>query len=363
VDAVGDGPAPRLFGGFAFAPGAAREAPWASFGDATFVLPRWTYTRADGRATLSLALRGRESVPLFALRDELRAIYEALERPRPLPRALPPVRDVEHLALEEFRREIDRIRAAIDEGAVSKIVAARRSVVVLDAEVDARHVLSRLVARFPGCTGFAFRHGRATFVGATPERLLALEGRAVRTEALAGSIAAGVPDAEAQLRASEKDRAEHRFVVAEIERRLAPFCAEVVRPSEPSTRRLPNVLHLATPIVGELARPAHVLDLVEALHPTPAVGGVPTEEAVEWIVRTEAAPRGWYAGPIGWLDATGAGDFAVALRSGLLFGDRAWIYAGGGIVRGSRAEAEYEETAVKLDALLSALVDRERSEA
>ncbi len=115
------------------------------------------------------------------------------------------------------------------------------------------------------------------------------------------------------------------------------------------------MLHLHTPVVGELARPVHVLDLVEALHPTPAVGGLPRAEALAWIAAREGGDRGWYAGPVGWFDGHGDGEFAVAIRSALLAGDRARIYAGAGVVADSNAEAELAETELKQRAMLSAL--------
>jgi isochorismate synthase EntC len=115
------------------------------------------------------------------------------------------------------------------------------------------------------------------------------------------------------------------------------------------------VLHLRTPVLAELREPHHVLELVERLHPTPAVGGVPRTEALAWIAEHERRPRGWYAGPVGWFDAAGDGEFSVALRSGLLLGSTAHLYAGGGIVADSDAAGELAETQLKLAALLDAL--------
>ena len=126
-------------------------------------------------------------------------------------------------------------------------------------------------------------------------------------------------------------------------------------PSRPEVRRLRHVLHLRTPIIARLHDPCHVLELVARLHPTPAVGGVPTEAALAWIREHEPDERGWYAGPVGWLDAEGDGSFAVALRSGVLEPGRVHLYAGNGIVRGSHAESELAETRLKLASLLAAL--------
>jgi menaquinone-specific isochorismate synthase len=199
-------------------------------------------------------------------------------------------------------------------------------------------------------TRFAFRPGETAFVGATPERLVARRGLSVASEALAGSAARS----EALL-ASRKDLGEHGFVVREIARRLRPLCRSLTVGERPDVRELRHVLHLHTPIEGVLAEPTHVLELVEALHPTPAVAGVPTDGALAWIAARESAPRGWYAGPVGWLDGDGDGEFAVALRSGVVDGARAWLYAGAGIVRDSDPRAEYDELELKQRALAAAL--------
>jgi isochorismate synthase EntC len=144
-------------------------------------------------------------------------------------------------------------------------------------------------------------------------------------------------------------------VVEAIREALAPLCSSLEVPTEPRIRRLRHVLHLQTSITGRLDSDVHVLDLVEALHPTPAVGGVPTIEALRCIAELESQPRGWYAGPVGWFDQTGDGEFAVAIRSGLVRGRHAFVYAGAGIVRDSDSTKEYEETGLKQRALLDAL--------
>lgn len=155
--------------------------------------------------------------------------------------------------------------------------------------------------------------------------------------------------------ASAKEREEHQLVVNAILRALDPFCDSLRSASEPSVRELPNVLHMQTPIEGHLRESTHVLELVRALHPTPAVGGVPTSDAVRWIIENEALPRGWFSAPVGWADAAGDGEFVVALRSGLLRDGKAWVYAGAGIMADSDPDAEYVETELKMQALLGAL--------
>jgi isochorismate synthase len=200
-----------------------------------------------------------------------------------------------------------------------------------------------------------FRWGDAAFLGATPERLLHKRGRQVETEALAGSIDSRDESAERRLQASAKDLEEHALVVSAITSALEPLCDQLELPSRPGVRSLKHLLHLCTPIQARLNRDTHVLELLERLHPTPAVGGVPTRVALECIAQTESFDRGWYAGAVGWFDALGDGDFNVALRSGLVRSERAWLFAGAGLVRESQGALEYAETTWKLSAMLSSL--------
>ncbi len=178
--------------------------------------------------------------------------------------------------------------------------------------------------------------------------------------ALAGSIRRGVTDQEdhalgQQLLASAKDSGEHAVVVRVLAEGLRAVCADVQTPPAPQLLRLHNVQHLHTPITARVRTGRSVLDLVERLHPTPAVGGYPREAALRLIRDREGLDRGWYAGPLGWVDARGEGEFAVALRSALLRGSEATLFAGCGIVADSQPESEYAESALKMRPLLAAL--------
>lgn len=341
-------PLPRMLGGFAFAVGGASEPGFEAFGDGRFVLPRWSYRLDEEGAWLAFAAEGGDDAGAL---DEFDRILAASLASREAPTSSSGPR-VSHEAFEAWRTRVDAACAAIDGGVLDKVVLARRSEVELDVPLDSAAVLERLGRQFPLCSRFAVRRAGATFLSATPERLIERRGLEIRTEAMAGSIAQGRAKA---LLESEKDRAEHAIVVDAILERLAPLCESLERSPEPRVRELPNVLHLDTPIRGRLARRAHVVDLVRLLHPTPAVGGVPSEAALSFLSQVEPTPRGWYSGPVGWFDREGDGEFVVALRSGLLLPERAYLYAGAGIVRGSRAELEYEETALKMQALLDAL--------
>lgn len=352
----------RLFGGLAFAVGAAKGEPWNEFGDGCFTLPRWSYRREDDlgrlpRADLGLVVRpeeGRHPADRSRLLAELEEVLDRLEHRSLTPAPAPRVVGITRPSKSDFSAQVEAIRRVIGEGLFEKIVAANGSRVRLEHALETSSVLRRLSEGLRASTRFAFGRERATFLGATPERLISRRGETIDTEALAGSIESG-GEGGARLLQSGKDRQEHQLVVDEIRRRLGPLCAVLKLPEEPRVRELRDVFHLLTPIRGVLERPRHVLDLVEILHPTPAVGGVPTEAAMEWIAAHEPQPRGWYAGPVGWFDAAGDGEFAVALRSAVLRGEEAFLFAGGGIVKDSDPELEFTETELKKQALLTAL--------
>ena len=333
-------PPPRLYGGFAFAPGAS-TGPWSGFGDGWLVRPRWEI--GDGFVRFNAPER-LESIP----HAELDAIGRRIEGARPPTLDAAPPASV-RLPFEPWRRQVEAIQEAIAQGRLIKAVASTRTQLSFGREIDVPRVLAHLRARFFGCTTFAFRRGDATFLGATPERLLRIRGRELWTEALAGSAA---PHDAEQLARSLKDRHEHQLVVDAIVGALEPF-AETIDVEPMRVHALPNVAHLRTPIRARL-REVGTLDLVEALHPTPAVGGVPREDAMRWITEHES-PRGWYASPIGWIDAEGDASFAVALRCGLIRGREAWAFAGCGIVEGSIAEREHAEVRMKLGAFVDAV--------
>ena len=364
---------PRLFGGGAFAPGSADAGPWVGFGDAWFALPRWTYTRDGHEARLVLAVDEREArdgARWHAARARFREVFAHPPARRGARGAL----DIARASADSWRTQVVAITSAIDAGACSKIVAARTCTVDLPP-VEAREpsheasLLEMLDENQRECVRLLVRPpGGGSLIAATPERLVRRDGVTVRCDALAGTVRhAGAGDgnpakgkeAAAQLLASAKDRREHELVVSAIRVALEGLGAEIDAPAEPIVRALRHVLHLHTPIRAELPEPHHVLELVAALHPTPAVGGTPTPYALDWIRDHEPAPRGWYASPVGWFDLDGDGELAVAIRSGVIVGDRAHLWAGAGIVAGSDPDRELAETELKFRAMLGALgVDR-----
>ncbi len=260
---------------------------------------------------------------------------------------------------------VARSAGAVGRGRIDKVVLARRVDVRGPAPIDVTAVLARLgepaeTADPMPVTVFAFGRGDRTFLGASPERLVAARGRTFRTIALAGTTARG-PDAAADaelaaaLLASEKDREEHAVVVDMLRETLAPIASRLDIERSPHICRLPTLQHLATEVSGELRDDHGILDLVDRLHPTPAVGGWPRAAALELLDEQEHLDRGWYAGPVGWLDANGDGEFVVAIRSGVVEGDLAHLFVGCGIVADSEPDREWTESSMKLRSLASAI--------
>ncbi|WP_347058074.1 isochorismate synthase [Blastococcus sp. HT6-30] len=244
----------------------------------------------------------------------------------------------------------------IDAGELEKVVLARDLLVSSDVPLAPRRMLRRLAARFPGCWTFAVDG----LLGATPELLLRRTGRRLSSRVLAGTAPRGAGAADERLAEallnSAKDRAEHALAVDSLVRALEPYCGELTAPAEPELLTLANVRHLATDVVGTQRDSAGLLELVGAVHPTAAVCGTPTPDAAALIGELEGMDRGRYAGPVGWLDAAGDGEFGLALRCAELVGDDgARLFAGCGIVAGSDPAAELAETQSKFAAFQAAL--------
>ena len=246
-----------------------------------------------------------------------------------------------------------------------KVVLSRAITANLSGPLPLSVVLRRMRSLEPSCTVFSFPVPEGTFFGATPELLIARRGNRISCHPLAGTIARGTTaradaDAQGRLAGSAKDHAEHRYVTNAIEEVLRPLCRQLTVPDEPHLVAFRSVAHLGTRIEGELADPeaTSVITLLGALHPTPAVGGTPRALALSTIAAVEDGPRGYWAGPIGWVDSSGDGEWMIGIRSALLHADgtAVTIRAGAGVVVDSEPEAEAAETDVKLATVLDSLV-------
>ncbi|MDG2049184.1 MAG: isochorismate synthase [Myxococcota bacterium] len=381
---------PLFVGGFAFADGAHVGGVWHSFPTARLVLPRVLLKQHVGGHEAWVTQRVAPGAALSELTDRWEAsVSEAVQQAAQVWHRVPEVRAESEEGFEPFqqgdvyavvadrshdlyRGQVAAALRAIAAGAFEKVVLARALDVRHPGRFDVEAFLHTLKEIYPHCTTLAVSHGEDTVVAASPELLLRRHAGRVETCALAGSARRGrspeEDDALAQaLHQSQKERAEHEAVVRSIREALAPVCSNLMGPEEPELMRVEGIQHLSTPLTGEVAGGVDgpsVLELAARLHPTAAVGGLPVREAGRWIDEKEGLARGWYAGPVGWLDAAGNGEWWLALRSALIQNttepngvSQARLFAGAGIVAGSDPDLELRETRLKLRALLAPLTE------
>jgi len=263
-------------------------------------------------------------------------------------------------APEHFEAAVARAVERIEQGEVEKVVLAREVRVHAGAPIDPAPVFDGLRAGFPACFCYLVGTPELTFLGASPELLVRREGARAQTVALAGtqrrSADPAVDDHLGEtLMGEPRFREEQAIVTRRIERTLRPVSLWVAAAEEPVLVKVQNVQHLGTPIRAQLREPLACVELAELLHPTPAVGGEPREDALPLIPALEGLDRGWYAGPVGWTDLAEDGELCVALRCALLREDVAHLYAGEGIVRDSVPSEELAANEAKLQALLPLL--------
>ncbi len=359
---------PVLLGGMRFDPGAPRSQPWTAWPSYCFVLPKWMLTLRRGRAWLTMNRRAEDEGDGPRLSEAWRAMRrrlapEDLRRGQSAPRAPDAIPKVCEIADPEADRWMAAVRQASSEiarGEYDKVVLARPLQIRASGTWQRQSVLAHLLTAESASYGFGFGRGRQMFVGASPERLVRRQGDQILVTCLAGSTCRGESAAEDEALAhgllqDAKNRVEHALVVDAVASAVRRVADQVHIAPEPVLYRLPNVWHLYTPVSGHCGSQTSVLTAASALHPTPAVGGWPQALALEKIRHYEGFDRGWYGAPVGWVDARGHGELAVAIRSGLLEADRAWLYTGCGVVGDSDPTSEMAESRWKLRTMLSAL--------
>lgn len=354
---------PIALGGFSFAASGARSPVWTGFAPASLIVPEVAVVRERGACRLTLtALASPDDSPEQLLARLEGRLTELCHRPLPLLDPDPVGRFVVSSAMppEHFEAAVGRAKELIARSELRKVVLAREVQVHAPTPYEPSAVFGVLRDAFPTCFVLCVGRGDATLLAASPELLMRREGQRVSTLALAGSTRRSADPAVddhlgEQLLRSESYREEHEIVVRRIERTLRPHSVWVAAAREPTLAKIANIQHLATPIRAQLAAPMDAIELTGLMHPTPAVGGEPSAPALETIPALEGLDRGWYAGPVGWTDSTGDGEFCVSLRCALLRGPVAHCYAGNGIVRDSDPASELAETEIKLAALLPLL--------
>jgi isochorismate synthase len=336
-------------GGFAYRPDREPAGAWSGFPALLFRVPALAVMRKRGRTFLVAAAPDAEDL-LDLAPSAVRA---------PAARSLVVTSARNPLA---WTAAIQSAAARLRGGEAEKVVLAREVVAHGDGVVAAGSVVRALRTAYPSCFTYLVTGADGTaFAGASPELLVRRVGTDAFAQPMAGSVARGISDAEDErlaqaLTASDKDADEHRLVSKFVVDALRPFASQVAAHG-PEVVRFTNIQHLATSVHADLNHPAATaLELAAALHPTPAVGGWPREAADKLIDELEGMERGWYAGAVGWIDGRGDGEFAVALRCGLLWEDGARLYAGVGVMPDSDPARELEETELKFKALLTALV-------
>jgi salicylate biosynthesis isochorismate synthase len=360
------GAGPVWLGGFAFDPDGGSTPTWSSLPPASLALPEVSLCRRSGRTFLTVNAVVQPGADAEKLGEGLAARLAALRLEAPLPLLDP--HPTAHAGIRsarppgEFEAAVEGATTRIAAGEFSKVVLAREVIVDAAAAHDPAALFGAMREQFPACFCFCCGTPETAFLGASPELLVRRAGASVSTVALAGSTRRSSDPAVddhlgEQLLRSDKDRREQRIVADRIVRALRPHAVWVEAASEPEIAKVANIQHLATPVIAQLAESHSAIELAGILHPTPAVGGEPWPAAAAAIADLEGMDRGWYAAPVGWMDATEDGEFCVALRSALLRDREAHLFAGVGVVAGSDPAAELAETEVKLGALLPLLAE------
>ncbi|TFD98238.1 isochorismate synthase [Jeotgalibacillus salarius] len=351
---------PVILGGFSFDPEKNKGAEWGSFNQGHFQLPAFMLTVDQyGKSFLTVNVvcnKGEHAVTVWNQMQKQKAAL--------LNKTVNSLKDVNVLSIKEcqpleWKSSLTAVVERINRDELEKVVLARKVKVEFDDRKRSDSILEKLRDDQSESFIFSFEAGESCFIGATPERLIKKYKNKVLSTCLAGSIARGKTMNEDQefgkeLLSDEKNLGEHEIVVRMISQSLEDLCSHLSVPDQPVLMKMRDIQHLYTPVEGITERDS-ILEFVKKLHPTPALGGTPTHKAMEIIREEEEMDRGFYAAPVGWLNAEGDGEFAVAIRSGLLSGKHAYLYAGCGVVKDSDAESEYQETLIKLRPMVRAV--------
>ena len=358
-------PPPSFLGGYAFSPELEADITWKNFPRGRFILPECLATQNSNGTWLTISTIVNKSDSLSKVLNRFLKLCITYENRMPV--TLPPISS---LPVDKFKdvpnkqtyfKTINQILERLKPGNVEKVVLSRSHHVKIAQNFSVVSGIQILRSAYPKCMSFFFSFPKeGIFFGSTPERLVRLKNKSIETVALAGTISRGKNMEEdrllaEKLRKSNKEREEHRFVLEQIVRNLEPLTEELNFNEYPGILKLKNVQHLKTTIFGKLKQNQHILNIVKNLHPTPAVAGSPTPDALRIIQKLEAHDRGWYCGPLGWTDINGDGEFFVGLRSALVSEHKAQEFAGGGIVAESVAEHEWDETELKIQPIITAL--------
>ncbi len=356
-----NGLGPVMFGGFSFDPLKAKTTLWSKYADSLFHVPKYMLTIVKGQTylTTNIVCTPNDDYTLFEkVITERNQLFTSLTQDTDInPAKLLEMKEISPL---QWKQTVDNVVEDLKTGSLKKVVLARELRLLFDHHVKADVILENLYNQQRDSFIFVFESNGDCFIGATPERLVKKQGKNVFSTCLAGSIRRGKNEKEDNILGQtllndQKNLNEHGFVVEMIKEALEESCEEIILPDKPQLMKIRDIQHLYTPVIGKCQKDASLLLLVERLHPTPALGGLPKQEAVEKIRQVEILDRGFYAAPLGWVDYRGNGEFSVSIRSGLIQGKEASLFAGCGVVANSDSESEYLETSLKFRPMLRAL--------
>lgn len=356
-------PQPILFGGFTFDPNAEAKDEWKEIPQSYFAVATFQLVIRHDKAYVSIHLITDEenSVSKFdELRKERDRLIHAAQVKEVKLYEKPILSGYEEKGKEQYLQSIEKVTSLIKEKQAQKVVIARSLLAHFKEAPTSPQVLSHVFHEQPESYLFGLERNDLLFFGASPERLVKVEKGKAYSSCVAGSIKRGKTAEEDEMLGKsllndDKNLKEHQYVVDMIKEVFEQNCTTYTMPKRPQLLKIRDIQHLYTPVEGTLSPSASILQLVKHLHPTPALGGAPREDALQIIRQYETMNRGFYAAPIGWVDADLNGEFAVAIRSAALFNHKAYLYAGGGIVEDSIPQSEYEETLVKFRPMLRAL--------
>lgn len=362
-----EGTGPLLFGGHTFDATKEPSKVWAPFGCLYFFLPTFLLTKKEGQYYLTRTVVCRpndhpdELIRQFQQRED--NIFCNLKMSRWKKQPWNPLIEQKDQDQEEWTHMVEDAIQIMEERAIKKIVLARTRNMLFQNELSSDELIRSLREQQENTCVFCLEKESAAFLGATPERLIKKSGQHIYSACLAGSVSrAKTNDEDSRLGEwllnDRKNRMEHQYVVSTVHDSLIDLCKQLNIPNQPVLMKNKNIQHLYTSVEGICAESASIFDFVERLHPTPALGGLPRMEAMDWIREHERSDRGFYASPIGWCDTQENGEFDVGIRSALINGRKAFLYAGCGLLKDSVPEQEYEETAIKFKPMLNALTRR-----
>lgn len=339
----------RFYGGFRFDNATPGSAEWNRFGRCFFFIPRFELQRTERQIEFVLTIKTDDSPE--QVRQQLNQLRIAEMETTNEPIFIDEIS--ERPIRSEWESQVELALSHFQTDALQKVVLSRQQIINCVTPVDPTTLLSRVASQSGQGVSFLLSpDARSYFLGHSPERLYRRDRRTIQTEAVAGTRVRGATETEdnrlaQELLTSEKEQREQQIVSVHIADKLQQLCSQVTIPAAPQILKLGRLQHLVTFFTGQLRENATDGDVLSALHPTPAVAGFPVQDALTFLANHESYDRGWYAGPVGWVSHDSA-EFIVAIRSALVEETTARLFAGSGIVAGSVASVEWEETEQKL---------------